>query len=66
VPAWLGRSFSGEHLLTAVRAASNAKAGRELGWQPAHPSWRQGIAEVASRATAQQGREMAAKSWGQV
>jgi nucleoside-diphosphate-sugar epimerase len=23
--------------------ASNAKAKRELGWQPQHPSWRQGI-----------------------
>jgi nucleoside-diphosphate-sugar epimerase len=30
-------------LLTELRGASNAKAKRELGWQPAHPSWRQGF-----------------------
>jgi 2-alkyl-3-oxoalkanoate reductase len=32
--------------MTQVRAGSNAKAKRELGWQPAYPSWRQGFAEV--------------------
>ncbi|MCA6118487.1 NAD(P)-dependent oxidoreductase [Bradyrhizobium sp. WSM 1738] len=56
VPAWLGRLFAGEHLvsmMTEVRAGSNAKARRELGWQPAHPSWRQGFAEVASGAATQ-------------
>ena len=56
VPAWLGRLFAGEHLvsmMTEVRGGSNAKALRELGWRPAHPSWRQGFAEVASRATTQ-------------
>jgi len=56
VPAWLGRLFAGEHMvamMTEVRAGSNAKARRELGWQPAHPSWREGFAEVASRATTQ-------------
>jgi nucleoside-diphosphate-sugar epimerase len=56
VPAWLGRLFAGDHLvsmMTEVRASSNAKARRELGWQPAHPSWRQGFAEVASGATTQ-------------
>jgi 2-alkyl-3-oxoalkanoate reductase len=50
VPAWLGRLFAGEHLvsmMTEVRAGSNAKARRELGWRPAHPSWRQGFTEVA-------------------
>jgi len=26
-----------------LRGASNAKAKRELGWQPRHPSWRQGF-----------------------
>ena len=30
----------------AGAGGSNAKAKRELGWQPAHPSWRQGFAEV--------------------
>ena len=56
VPAWLGRLFAGEHLvsmMTEVRGGSNAKARRELGWRPAHPSWRQGFAEIASRATTQ-------------
>ena len=55
VPAWLGRLFAGEHLvsmMTEVRAGSNAKARQELGWRPAHPSWREGFAEIASRATA--------------
>jgi nucleoside-diphosphate-sugar epimerase len=46
VPAWLARLLAGEHavvLMTEVRGASNAKAKRELGWRPAHPSWRQGF-----------------------
>ena len=30
-------------IFTHVRGASNAKARRELGWQPAFPSWRQGF-----------------------
>ncbi|MCK1515747.1 NAD(P)-dependent oxidoreductase [Bradyrhizobium sp. 190] len=56
VPAWLGRLFAGEHLvsmMTEVRAGSNAKARQELDWRPAHPSWREGFAEIASRATTQ-------------
>jgi nucleoside-diphosphate-sugar epimerase len=50
VPRWLGRLLGGEAapiMMTEVRGASNAKAKRELGWQPAHPSWRQGFAEAA-------------------
>jgi nucleoside-diphosphate-sugar epimerase len=49
VPAWLGRLVAGEHLvvmMTQARAGSNAKAKRELGWQPAHATWRQGFAEA--------------------
>jgi nucleoside-diphosphate-sugar epimerase len=34
----------GKQLLTEIRDASNAKARRELGWQPRHPSWRRGFA----------------------
>jgi hypothetical protein len=34
---------------TEGRGASNAKAKRELGWQPRYPSWRQGF--VAAYAT---------------
>ena len=29
-----------------LRGASNAKAKRELGWQPRYPSWRQGFREA--------------------
>jgi nucleoside-diphosphate-sugar epimerase len=47
VPRFIGRLFAGEAgvvMMTDVRGASNAKAKRELGWRPAHPSWRQGFA----------------------
>jgi nucleoside-diphosphate-sugar epimerase len=50
VPRWAGRLLAGEAtavMMTEVRGASNAKAKRELGWRPRHPSWRQGIAEAA-------------------
>jgi 2-alkyl-3-oxoalkanoate reductase len=50
VPAWIARILAGEHLvsmMTQGRAGTNAKAKRELGWTPAHPSWRQGFAELA-------------------
>jgi len=50
LPRWLGRMVGGEAatvMMTEVRGASNAKAKRELGWQPAHPSWRDGIGQAA-------------------
>ncbi|MEK9278264.1 MULTISPECIES: NAD-dependent epimerase/dehydratase family protein [unclassified Bradyrhizobium] len=56
VPAWLGRLLAGEHMvamMTQVRGASNAKAKDELGWHPAHPSWRQGFAELATTSGAE-------------
>jgi nucleoside-diphosphate-sugar epimerase len=46
VPRFVGRLFAGETgavFMTEIRGASNAKAKRELGWRPAHPSWRQGL-----------------------
>jgi len=46
VPVWLARLAAGPDLAAAaisMRGASNAKATRELGWQPAHPSWRDGF-----------------------
>ena len=46
VPRFIGRLFAGEAgvmMMTELRGASNAKAKRELGWRPAHPSWRQGF-----------------------
>jgi nucleoside-diphosphate-sugar epimerase len=47
VPRFLGRLLAGEAgvvMMTEIRGASNAKAKRELGWRPAHPSWREGLA----------------------
>jgi nucleoside-diphosphate-sugar epimerase len=47
VPRFIVRLFAGEAgvvMMTDVRGASNAKAKRELGWRPAHPSWREGFA----------------------
>ena len=49
VPAFVGRLAAGEaglSLMTQIRGASNAKAKRELGWAPAHPTWRQGFREA--------------------
>jgi nucleoside-diphosphate-sugar epimerase len=48
VPAWLGRLAIGEggvSMMTKVRGGSNAKARRELGWEPSYPSWRKGFFE---------------------
>ncbi|HET8975469.1 MAG TPA: NAD(P)-dependent oxidoreductase, partial [Solirubrobacterales bacterium] len=49
-PRWLARIAAGDvmtGMLTEMRGASSDKAKRELGWRPAHPSWRQGFVEVA-------------------
>jgi 2-alkyl-3-oxoalkanoate reductase len=46
VPVWLGRLAAGEvgvSMMTQIRGTSNAKAKRELGWQPGYPSWRDGF-----------------------
>jgi 2-alkyl-3-oxoalkanoate reductase len=54
-PVWLARLFAGEAnavMSIESRAASNAKAKRELGWTPRYPSWRQGFAEVYANLTA--------------
>ena len=40
----LAGTITGVVMMTETRAASNARAKRELGWRPAHPSWRQGLA----------------------
>jgi nucleoside-diphosphate-sugar epimerase len=48
-PAWVGRIFGGRVAvggMTTQRGASNAKAKRELGWSPAHASWRDGFRET--------------------
>jgi nucleoside-diphosphate-sugar epimerase len=46
-PRWLARLFAGEAITvmaTESRGAANAKAKRELGWQPRYASWREGFA----------------------
>ena len=48
IPRWLGRLAAGEVatlMMTESRGSSNAKAKRELGWQPRYASWRQGFAQ---------------------
>jgi nucleoside-diphosphate-sugar epimerase len=48
VPKWIGRLVAGEAvavMMTEGRGASNAKAKRELGWEPRYASWRQGFVE---------------------
>ena len=51
VPLWLARLAGGRQaadFASELRGASNEKAKRELGWQPAHPSWRTGFRESLS------------------
>jgi nucleoside-diphosphate-sugar epimerase len=46
VPTWLARLVAGPAavvMATQTRGSSNAKAKRELGWTPRHPSWRYGF-----------------------
>jgi nucleoside-diphosphate-sugar epimerase len=48
LPKWLARLLAGEMvvaMMTEGHGFSNAKAKRELGWQPRYPSWRQGFKE---------------------
>jgi nucleoside-diphosphate-sugar epimerase len=45
-PVWLARLLTGPTgvaMMTEVRGASNAKAKRELGWEPRFASWREGF-----------------------
>jgi nucleoside-diphosphate-sugar epimerase len=46
VPGWLVRLIVGSGpvaTLTDGRGASNARAKRDLGWEPSHPTWREGF-----------------------
>ena len=48
VPTWLARLLAGQTAVTMMtegRGFSNAKAKRELGWEPRYPSWRTGFKE---------------------
>ncbi|TDB88160.1 NAD(P)-dependent oxidoreductase [Actinomadura sp. KC216] len=52
VPAWLGRLLAGGFIvaqMTEWRGSSNAKARKELGWEPNYPSWREGFRDWAGR-----------------
>jgi nucleoside-diphosphate-sugar epimerase len=52
-PVWLARRIAGEAAVVMgaeATAASNAKAKRELGWTPHHPSWRTGFFEAYAAA----------------
>jgi nucleoside-diphosphate-sugar epimerase len=43
VPRWVGRLLAGAvavDMMTDIRGAANTKARTELGWRPAHSSWR--------------------------
>jgi len=48
VPLWLAKLIAGPVALNAVelRGASNARAKRELGWEPSYSSWREGFREA--------------------
>jgi nucleoside-diphosphate-sugar epimerase len=49
VPVWLARFVAGKdvsNFAQELRGAANEKAKHELGWEPAHPSWRRGFAEA--------------------
>jgi nucleoside-diphosphate-sugar epimerase len=49
LPEFVVRLVAGDAaagMLTGGEGASNAKAKRELGWTPAHPSWRQGCVVI--------------------
>jgi nucleoside-diphosphate-sugar epimerase len=57
VPRWIGRLAAGQtgvSMMTQIRGSSNAKAKRELGWQPAWPSWRHGFRDGLGAALPQQ------------
>ena len=49
VPRLAARIAAGRlavYMMTGLQGATNAKAKRELGWQPQWPSWRQGFREA--------------------
>ena len=49
IPVWLARLVAGRFvavMATDLRGASNAKARRELGWEPHWASWREGFVQA--------------------
>jgi 2-alkyl-3-oxoalkanoate reductase len=58
-PRWLARLIGGQAAVllgTEARGASNAKAKRELGWEPRYASWRQGFPAAYASIRASEGR----------
>jgi nucleoside-diphosphate-sugar epimerase len=59
MPVRLARLLAGEFVVmlsTEARGASNAKAKRELGWEPHYPTWRKGFPAVYSALAVADGR----------
>ena len=55
VPVWLGRLAAGEvgvSMMTRIRGCANVTAKRELDWQPAWPTWRDGFTRGLARPAA--------------
>jgi len=53
LPIWIGRLLAGDvgvSVMTQVRGSSNAKAKREVGWQPVWVTWRDGFLRGLDRA----------------
>jgi nucleoside-diphosphate-sugar epimerase len=51
LPVWLGRLAVGDvgvSMMTQIRGSSNAKAKRDLGWQPRYRTWRRGFRQELS------------------
>lgn len=49
LPGWLARLFVGSvaaDLFTSPMPTTNEKARRELGWEPAHPTYREGLRQI--------------------
>jgi nucleoside-diphosphate-sugar epimerase len=66
-PRWLARLFAGEGLVvlgTEARGTSNAKAKRELGWEPRYASWREGfrVAYASIAAANERGAQQTART----
>ena len=63
LPVWVARLAIGEQgvaMMTQARGSSNARARRELGWEPVYASWRDGFARGLDEGAAQTAREPAA------
>jgi nucleoside-diphosphate-sugar epimerase len=65
IPKWLARLLAGDVVVTMMtegRGFSNAKAKRELGWEPRYPSWREGFRDALASTAPTQGHNPAART----